>query len=446
MQGEVAPRGCSKHSGALKRKRWGGLRRQWELLGLFEIDQHHEFYSLTCMMKEGLFSSIQTTVERASTSQLVEEDFRAEDTRIHKGFAWETFAGPVFANLRRSLGVTEQEYQQSLCSDECYLQFISNSKSKADFFLTNDKRFFLKTQNEREIRFLLDNLNNYVAHLQKYPHSLLVKLLGVHRIKISYRQKKYFIVMQSVFYPDDRISARYDIKGCEVSRWTDPSPDGCQIIVVLKDLNFEGQYITLERQRYWLLRQMEIDTEFLRSLNVLDYSLLLAHQPLQRDERHQALSFASLIVRTKRSVNPSTSPAAQDTPCVPGAVPEDDDDDDAAACVSSETESEPSKRAQARDGPGGEAHHLAAGESEGLPDSEVQNRRLLLNLKNALHVIDGPEQRYFIGIIDIFTVYSLKKRLEYWWKRLRHPGRTFSTVSPRIYCTRLCRWVLEHSK
>ncbi|XP_077411395.1 phosphatidylinositol 4-phosphate 5-kinase-like protein 1 [Vanacampus margaritifer] len=307
MQRSVAPRGFRKPSGTLKRRRWGGLRRQCELLGLFEIDQQHEFYSLTCMMKEGLFSSIQTTIHHASTNQLLEDDFRAEDTQIHKGFTLETFAGRVFATLRGSLGVTEQEYQESLCSDKCYLQFISNSKSRADFFLTNDKRFFLKTQNEREIRFLLDNLKNYVAHLQKYPHSLLVKLLGVHRIKITCRQKKYFIVMQSVFYPDERISARYDIKGCEVSRWTDPSPEGCQIIVVLKDLNFGGQYITLDQQRSWLLRQMEIDTEFLRSLNVLDYSLLLAQQPLQQDERHHALSFASLIMRTKRDVSTTTA-------------------------------------------------------------------------------------------------------------------------------------------
>lgn len=136
---------------------------------------------------------------------------------------------------------------------------------------------------------------------------------GVHRIKIPHRRKvqitfyycsmwhynyrmlpriiefslslvllqKYFIVMQSVFYPDDRINARYvwfgssqkhkaqvilvtvqplymvwcvflvaryDIKGCEVSRWTEPAPEGSQIIVVLKDLNFEGQYITLGKR------------------------------------------------------------------------------------------------------------------------------------------------------------------------------------------------------
>lgn len=43
-------------------------------------------------------------------------------------------------------------------------------------------------------------------------------------------------------------SARYDIKGCEVSRWTEPAPEGSQIIVVLKDLNFEGQYITLGKE------------------------------------------------------------------------------------------------------------------------------------------------------------------------------------------------------
>lgn len=42
----------------------------------------------------------------------------------------------------------------------------------------NDKRFFLKTQNKREIKFLLANLKIYMEHLRKYPHSLLVKFLG----------------------------------------------------------------------------------------------------------------------------------------------------------------------------------------------------------------------------------------------------------------------------
>uniref|UniRef100_A0A671RNL5 Phosphatidylinositol 4-phosphate 5-kinase-like protein 1 n=1 Tax=Sinocyclocheilus anshuiensis TaxID=1608454 RepID=A0A671RNL5_9TELE len=363
---EMSGPGVSRHRRTVKRRRWGRLRQQWNLLGLFEIDQQHEFYSLTCMMKEGLCAAVQNTID--NPLPLSEDDYNLEVTQIHKDFRMETYAGPVFVSLRRSLGMKEKEYQQSLSSEGSYLQFISNSKSKADFFLTNDKQFFLKTQSKREVRFLLSNLRIYMEHLEKYPHSLLVKFLGTcYKTLLVFCVQKYFIVMQSVFYPDDRITARYDIKGCEMSRWTDPAPEGSQIIVVLKDLNFEGQFIQLDQQCPWFLRQVEIDTAFLQTLNVLDYSLLLAHQPLHQDELSQSLSFA-------------------------------------------------------------------------------QNRRLLPNFKNPLHVIDGPEQRYFIGIIDIFTVYGLKKRLEHLWKSLRHPRQTFSTVSPPAYCHRLCQWVQDHTK
>ncbi|KAL6097252.1 pip5kl1 [Pungitius sinensis] len=443
--GGLGTSGHRQRSGTVKRRLWGGLRQQWKLLGVFEIDQQHEFYSLTCMMKEGLAAAIENNINNSPTNELSDDDYRLEVTQIHKDFTMETFAGPVFASLRSSSGMTEQEYQQSLCSENCYLQFISNSKSKADFFLTNDKRFFLKTQNKREIKFLLTNLKIYTEHLRKFPHSLLVKFLGVHRIKIPRRSKKYFIVMQSIFYPDDRINARYDIKGCEVSRWTEPAPEGSQIIVVLKDLNFEGQFVILDRQRQWLLRQVEIDTHFLQTLNVLDYSLLMAHQPLHQDERHQSISFGTLIMRTKKSVNPGCSLLHAGIAPVPGAILEDD-----STFNWSETD----------------WGYLAAGASCGgrlnsqvcpeppvpscdaaqLPDFRAQNRRLLPNLKNPLHVIDGPEERYFIGIIDIFTVYGFKKRLEHLWKRLRHPGRSFSTVSPQTYCLRLCHWVQDHTK
>ncbi|XP_012708983.3 phosphatidylinositol 4-phosphate 5-kinase-like protein 1 [Fundulus heteroclitus] len=426
-----------RRSGTVKRRRWGGLRQQWKLLGLFEIDQQHQFYGLTCMMKEGLAAAIQTTVDDPPTKDLSDDDFRSEITHVHKDFTLETFAGPVFASLRASLGMTEEEYQQSLCSESCYLQFISNSKSKADFFLTNDKRFFLKTQNKREIKFLLANLKIYMEHLRKYPHSLLVKFLGVHRIRIPGSRKKYFMVMQSVFYPDDRINARYDIKGCEVSRWTEPAPEGSQIIVVLKDLNFEGQFINLERQRSWLLQQVEIDTNFLQRLNVLDYSLLLAHQPLHHDERNQSLSFASLIVRTKKSVNPGSSPVHAGAAAVPGAVP-----DDGASRRSSEANSSHGGRFS----PSRPENVSPGTDTPQIPDFKAQNRRLLPNQKNPLHVIDGPDQRYFIGIIDVFTVYGFKKRLEHLWKSLRHPGKSFSTVSPHTYSRRLCQWVQDHTK
>lgn len=41
-----------------------------------------------------------------------------------------------------------------------------------------------------------------------------------------------------------------------MSRWTDPAPEGNQIIVVLKDLNFEGQFIQLGKVSYLLAKDM----------------------------------------------------------------------------------------------------------------------------------------------------------------------------------------------
>lgn len=64
-----------------------------------------------------------------------------------------------------------------------------------------------------------------------------------------------------------------------------------------------GVYICSDQQRPWLLRQVEIDTHLLWRLNVLDYSLLLAHQPLHHDERHHSLSFANFIMRAKKLVS-----------------------------------------------------------------------------------------------------------------------------------------------
>lgn len=69
-----------------------------------------------------------------------------------------------------------------------------------------------------------------------------------------------------------------------------------------------------EQQRPWLLRQMEIDTAFLQRLNVLDYSLLLAHQPLHRDERAMGLSFASVIMRTTKYVQFRQPPIREAAP------------------------------------------------------------------------------------------------------------------------------------
>ncbi|XP_068770917.1 phosphatidylinositol 4-phosphate 5-kinase-like protein 1 [Struthio camelus] len=396
-EAEAPPESCHR---ARRRRLFWRLHQQWKLLGVFEINAEHEFYGLTCRLRAGLGAATQAAIDHPPADAAGEGDCAAVLKQPHEGFELRTYAGPAFARLRRSLGLAEQEYQASLSSRGPYLQFVSNSKSTADFFLTHDKRFFLKTQSKREIRFLLSNLPRYLQHLERYPHSLLVRFLGVHSIILPRRRKKYFIIMQSVFYPDERILERYDIKGCWVNRWAEPAPEGSPTIVVLKDCNFEGKTISLGTQRPWLLRQLELDSRFLEELRVLDYSLLLALQPLHADERQPPGRLARAAQSLEQPSGRQSSASARGGP-------------------------EP-----ARD-PG--AHIVA------------QNRRLLPASRNALHVLDGPQLRYFVGIIDLFTVYGFRKRLEHLWKSIRYRGRSFSTVCPAEYSRRLCRWVETHT-
>ncbi|XP_055775397.1 phosphatidylinositol 4-phosphate 5-kinase-like protein 1 [Salvelinus fontinalis] len=440
----MAKRNGQRCSGTTRRRRWWGLRRRWRMLGLFEINQEHEFYSFTCLMKAGLHAALQTSIDTPGPDELSAEHYKSEQTQVHKDYEMQTFAGLVFSSLRHSLDINEEEYKRSLSSDCCYLQFMSNSKSKADFFLTNDKRFFLKTQNKREVKFLLSNLMAYMDHLEKYPHSLLVRFLGLHSIQVPNETKKYFIVMQSVFYPDERIDTRYDIKGCEVGRWTDPASTGSPV-KILKDNNFEGKHIILDQKSSWLVDQVELDTAFLRSLNVLDYSILLAHQPLHKDELDGKHSFSNLIVRTEKSMA-QDSPTEEDHPTIPllGG--------DSSRLASDTIDSGPDHVQDTGEHSGHSIHCQEINlPSVNSTDAELQefhahHRRLLPNFKNSVHVIDGPELRYFVGIVDIFTVYGLKKRLENLWKSLRFPGRAFSTVSPATYSQRFCQWVKDHTK
>uniref|UniRef100_A0A3Q2HLL6 Phosphatidylinositol 4-phosphate 5-kinase-like protein 1 n=1 Tax=Equus caballus TaxID=9796 RepID=A0A3Q2HLL6_HORSE len=353
-------------------------------LGLFEIDPGHELHQMTCMMQAGLWAATQVSMDHPPTVSGQPVPCTDSKTRLMQGFELGTLAGPAFARLRRSLGLADEDYQAALGPGGPYLQFLSTSKSKASFFLSHDQRFFLKTQRRREVQVLLAHLPRYVQHLQRHPHSLLARLLGVHSLRVAQGKKKYFIIMQSVFFPAGRISERYDIKGCEVSRWVDPAPEGSPIVQVLKDLNFEGKTINLGPQRSWFLRQMELDTAFLRELNMTDYSLLVAFQPhfLEGDRRAPPRGSLATSVRGIQS-------------------PE---------------------------------------------ESGAQNRRLLPDAPNALHIVDGPEQRYFLGLVDLVTVYGLHKRLEHLCGTLCCLGRTFSPVSPACYARRLCQWAEAHTE
>ena len=65
----------------------------------------------------------------------------------------------------------------------------------------------------------VNHFRDYLGHFIKNPHSLIVKIYGVYSIKLEKSKNVFFIIMQSVFYPDVGISGMYDIKGCLAGRY-----------------------------------------------------------------------------------------------------------------------------------------------------------------------------------------------------------------------------------
>lgn len=72
-------------------------------------------------------------------------------------------------------------------------------------------------------------------------------------------------------------------------------------------------------------------------------------------------------------------------------------------------------------------------------------RRLLPNCKNSLHIIDGPQYRYFVGIIDFLTVYGFYQKLDSLRKNIKYSCGDHSTVPPVPYAKRFQQFIQERT-
>lgn len=72
-----------------------------------------------------------------------------------------------------------------------------------------------------------------------------------------------------------------------------------------------------------------------------------------------------------------------------------------------------------------------------------QNRRLLLNCENNLHIIDGVKYRYFIGVIDFFTQFQCRQCIGKLLKDIKTCCGNHSTEMPDVYAERFYQFISE---
>ncbi|XP_033643412.1 phosphatidylinositol 4-phosphate 5-kinase-like protein 1 [Asterias rubens] len=509
----------------------GKAHHQWTRRGIIEINENHKLFELSRCIQMGIRECYDPRQINQGDVHLQDEDYQEEviitlvENDLKKLFEFRSYAPKVFAAIRTLIGVTESDFLESLSPSsgfpKLFMEFITSSRSGMTFFLCNNKAFILKTEKYTDVCFLRkDFLQRLVKHFVNYPHSLLVKIVGCYFIKLNGSKGIYFTVMQSVFYPDDRITERYDLKGCSASRYVKPLKEESHKVIVLKDNNFEGKTIQIGAQKCWFIKQVEIDTKFLENQGVMDYSLILGVQILHADEKIMTDNLADVVVRARRSVKllpespnslcpnckrrlpswnqrstvkihpglktPSKSSSPQDINETESRIQQHLDyaADDELSTTGEAGRHQLDERELLpvdMDTPDSTKDDVGLGETSGqvlpgmvtmsnsqgnqlnsqgnqlneppelresnssfcecanlLKMDEVLNcnQRLLPNTANPLHIIDGQNHRYFVGIIDVFTRFTFRKKMEHLYKCMRYPTQSFSTVRPEQYAKR----------
>jgi len=115
--------------------------------------------------------------------------------------------------IRKFFGITSLVYLQSIGPEQLFgsismghlisLQSqCSAGKSGSLFYYTNDQKFMLKTISHNEFTHFLSIMQNYYSHMLAFPHSLVARILGLHKIKFTRDgriHRIYFVIMANVF-------------------------------------------------------------------------------------------------------------------------------------------------------------------------------------------------------------------------------------------------------
>lgn len=194
------------------------------------------------------------------------------------------YAPHIFKRIRELRGIDDAQYLYSLGVEQLIGNFLfgrltslakegSSGKSGQFFFTSHDGRFLIKTIARHERNTLYKMLPNYLNHLMLNPASLLVPICGMHDM-----DQLSVIVMGNVFNSPYAMDAAWDLKGSVVGRKSSPGS------FVKKDLDFDRGFLFGKSANNDLARQIRLDAAFLRSNNIVDYSLFVGYHTLNSDE------------------------------------------------------------------------------------------------------------------------------------------------------------------
>lgn len=335
--------------------------------------------------------------------------FNKENMPSH--FKVKEYCPMVFRNLRERFGVDDIEYMNSLTKQP--VEIDSSGRSGARMLLSQDKKYFIKTLVSEEVEQMHHILKQYHSYVVEcHAQTLLPQYLGMYRVTVN-DVETYLVVLRNVFSPRLTIHKKYDLKGSTVDRQASDK-EKAKDLPTLKDNDFVNDGVIIhigstEKENF--MKKLNADTEFLSSLHLMDYSLIVGIHDCEKAEQ-EALE----------------------------------------AQQQAESEAENGDNADGDTEDGLEEEYISDGIANvpTPPDSpqtfvnqpfsgEVDPKIEMFAIKSGK---EDKQEIYFLAMVDILTKYGMKKRTAQAAKTVKHgAGAEISTVRPDQYAKRFVEFI-----
>jgi 1-phosphatidylinositol-4-phosphate 5-kinase len=323
------------------------------------------------------------------------------------------------------------DYMMSICGGDSLKELSSPGKSGSIFYLSQDERFVIKTLRKSELKILLKMLPKYYNHVKAYDNTLITKFFVVHRITLKAGKKVRFVVMGNMFCTELRIHRKYDLKGSTQGRST--KKQKINENTTLKDLDLSHAFHVDKPWREALFRQIALDSMFLESQSIIDYSMLLgihfrAPQHLKAVMPHQNTLESSGISSATDCTIP---PHSEDTSSSKGFLL-------VAHEPGTTVGGSHIRGSMVRASEGGyeEVDLVLPGTGRFRVQLGVNMPAQARKLLESTDPIEEYDVVLYLGIIDILQEYNMSKRVEHAVKSLKFDPLSISSVDPNLYSKR----------
>ncbi|ETW04492.1 hypothetical protein H310_04755 [Aphanomyces invadans] len=372
------------------------------------------------------------------------------------------YAPHIFRFLRSCASISNASYRNSL--QQTTKERVSEGKSGAFFYFTQDLKYVVKTLTHEELKFLLQILPKYVTFMSANPDTFVTRFFGCHALTM-YGKTMFFIVMQSVFDTRLPIHERFDLKGSWVGRLEGRKTRGTSAVCkycgkeyiiggshdqlcdvrsnngtlrhqydnVGKDLNW-NHHLKLPRVvAAQVAKQLYTDSMFLNQINCIDYSLLVGihHRTFHVGTPSSHTSkWPGQVAPTQRGTD-----NARSSPTSPGGGA----DDPTGSRTFHNRTAFGSTRSTGPTDEGGRPREEDAAHPRDENDVSAFHHGGM-----GVEEVYGPGV-YFMGLIDILQQWNMRKRVEH-FVRVYLFGQDrlgISVVAPKEYADRFQKRVIR---